>query len=150
MRTAQPFPNPGVNVSQFTFPKRRVAYRVVSLVATAVAAAAAGAQVTLAIEDGVGNTIASWSSPSLAPGQFPSTITFSEAPVDASTLPSITAGQLLNVGIPRDLWVQPQWSLEVSINPNAAGDALTNMILQLEEFADKKPLAKAQPTGQES
>ena len=147
MRTAQPFPNLGPGTSQVTFPKRNDSYRVVSVTATITRGAPVlGQQVLLAIIDGAGNAIASWPSIIMPGAGFVESLTWSNA--GAGTAVAISApisGQVGHVEIAPDVWVLPQWTLQLSINPNDGADNITAVVLQADTGArSKKQIASAE------
>jgi hypothetical protein len=152
MRAAQPFPNLAVGVNSFNFPKRRESWRLVSLRATVtLGSAALGQQVLVSLIDGAGNAIASWSSSVIPAPGFLSTFTWS-ADVDGSAQAAGGFGvnAITNIAIPADVWVLPQWTLQLGTSPTDAGDQLTNIMVQSEWYPDKISRDKVPAQAQES
>lgn len=148
MRGAQPFPNLPANTSSFTFPKRRDSYRVVSFRATIVPGQSA--QALLALVDGDGNTIAHWATFLLGVLTVHTVTWAAGENTDSSNNFALPTGSVVNVQISDDLWVLPQWTLQLSINPNAVGDTISNMMLQTEWYAPKKESDNTPPQPQSS
>ncbi len=135
MRHTQPFPDLAVGVSSFTLPRRSESWRIVSMRATIQAGTAATqAQVALTLSDGAGNTICHFVSGNLPLAAYPLTITW--APANSAFDVSLVGSPalLINVPIPDDLWVQPNWNVTLLISPNAAADRISNMLTQIEYF----------------
>lgn len=147
MRAAQPFPNLGTGVSSFLFPKRRESYRVVTCRVTAFFSSGGGAQLLLTLSDGDNNRIYSASGLLAAPN-VTTTWNFGDQPINSNETPQ--PGGMMHIGIPSDLWVLPQWNLELSINPNAGTDLMTSIVLQTEWYPAKKESDNIQPQAQSS
>ena len=151
MRASQPFANPGVGVSSFNFPKRPDTYRIIAVRLNSAHGSLLSPQTALHIADGAGNTIASWAGPPTL-AVVAANYTFSSAPVDtfAQISAGVVAGQLINVAIPDDLWIQPQWTLQLTISPNNAADSMTNIQLSIEWFVPKVVLDQRKREAQDS
>ena len=107
-------------------------------------------QALIGILDGAGNTIGCIASPVLNPGTN-YTVTFAAAAVDSSTMVTAVSGSCLTVGIPADLWIQPQWRVDLQIQPSDALNTLSNASVTLDTpDPPKKEVAPAKPTGQTS
>ena len=150
MRGSQPFPNPGAGVSTFTFPKRNESWRLVTMRAS-FTPGAAGSQLAIHLLDGTGADIACFAGPATG-GVVNQLYTFSSAAPDGianSGVAAIAAGQL-QIGIPDDLWVQPQWTLRLQSDPANGADVITGIIVQTEFYPPKKPLEPVPRTGQDT
>jgi hypothetical protein len=148
LRRSRPFPPASLS---FNFPKENQSYKLVSVFATC-ALTTRGKQVILALNDGVGNPIAAWSSETIDALAAPIiNMTFSASAVNSNVVaPGLAvSGQHANVSIPSDLWINPQWTLQLTINPNDAGDGFTQLMLQTEAYdgAQRKiPLPRSLPS----
>jgi hypothetical protein len=145
VRTAQPFANLAVGVSSFNLPKRPQSWRLVNLRGNFVFGALT-AQVAIALLDGAANVLATWSTDTLPGGLSPANVSWSGGQVGQPNYPaSGLAAALVNVGISDDLWVQPNWTIQVTINPNNAADQITALCAEIEEYSKKSGQVDREP-----
>ena len=149
VRSVQNYPSAE---SQIILAKRPESYRIISLFVSATTASVLGnAQCLLSVVDGAGNSLMTFGSPPLV-NAIQSNFTFSAADVDTTTSVGVggVAGGFIMVPLPEELWVQPQWQVQILISPNTAGDVLANANMQIEMFTREKSVASARPTGEDS
>jgi hypothetical protein len=139
--------------NSISFAKRNESWRIVTLTANMLSANATTSQALLTVQDGAGNLIMGFATPAISFGNNSWNITFATVsngiPPIGGAFSTPPAGGQLNVEIPGDLWIQPQWTVVLLFSPNDASDAITQVVLQSETFTSAKKVAKPAEDGEE-
>lgn len=131
-------PAPGTTL--LIFPKRNMSYRVVTVASGVNTSAVPGVRaLVLQLMDGAGNAILVWSGTTTnASNGGPVTQWSAQNSVAAATGFEV-------VSIPDDLWVQPQWTLQLQVTNPQIGDIQGGATLQTESFSPAESKSSGQP-----